>query len=491
MVVAAMILVAGSHNESGSPTLANLTISDNDATCGGGVYNESGSPTLTNITISGNSAYCSGGGIYNESGSPTLTNATISGNSAYSSGGGIYNNGSPTLTNVTISGNSASDKGGGMANGNNSSPTLTNVVISGNSASDNGGGLYNVDDSSPTLTNVTISGNSANNGGGLYNLGSSPRLTNVVISGNSATQDGGGIFNEISSPTLTNVTISGNSASMGGGLANADSTPTLRNSIVWSNSNGAVVSDTAIISDSLIEGGYPGYHILNADPQFVAPIAATGAPTTTGSLHLRAASPAINQGYNGVGNPSLPSTDRDGNPRITGGSVDLGAYEVVPAIDTIIRANPSPTAAATVAFTVTFVMPVFGVDASDFAVTPTAGQAGATISSVTGSGTTWRVVVTTMASAGTIRLDLVDNDTIHTSDTPPVALGGTGVGNGSYTGGEVYTITGPAIPSMKKLYLPLVVYTTGMPDLVVEAVRTAGGQLAVVIANRGSAPVSQ
>ena len=66
---------------------------------------------------------------------------------------------------------------------------------------------------------------------------------------------------------------------------------------------------------------------LSADPLFVAPIDPAGAPTTAGNLRLRVGSPAINAGNNAVASPALPATDRDGNPRIVGGAVDIGAYE--------------------------------------------------------------------------------------------------------------------------------------------------------------------
>ena len=41
---------------------------------GGGMYNNTGSPTLFNVTFSGNSAIYGGGGMYNYTSSPTLTN---------------------------------------------------------------------------------------------------------------------------------------------------------------------------------------------------------------------------------------------------------------------------------------------------------------------------------------------------------------------------------------------------------------------------------
>jgi len=57
-------------------------------------------------------------------------------------------------------------------------------------------------------------------GGGIFINNSSPTITNVVISSNSASVFGGGIYSELSSssPVLTNAIISGNTADAGAGL---------------------------------------------------------------------------------------------------------------------------------------------------------------------------------------------------------------------------------------------------------------------------------
>jgi predicted outer membrane repeat protein len=330
-----VVTLSGDLDQSG-------TQNDNDAYH---VVTGASSATLDGVTITGGNANASsphnaGGGIFNYSSSPTLSNVTISGNSATDSGGGIFNySSSPTLSNVTISGNSATDSGGGIFNDGNSDPTLSNVTISGNSTTGSGGGMYNYY-SSPTLSNVTISGNSAtDSGGGIFTDKSNLTLTNVTISGNSASS-GGGMFNQRVAPRLTNVTISGNSASSGGGIFNFSAGSEIHNSIIWGNGQAIFNADYwpysgFTISHSLVEGsggsgswntdfGPDGGGNLDADPRFVA--AGPLAPSTGGNLRLRAGSPAINAGDNSFV-PAGSTTDLDGNPRIVGGRVDMGAYE--------------------------------------------------------------------------------------------------------------------------------------------------------------------
>ena len=263
---------AGVYN-SGTATLTNDTISGNSASYyGGGVCNDyHGTATLTNDTISGNSASYYGGGVCNDySGTATLTNDTISGNSAYD-GGGVDNDGTVALTNVTLSGNSA-QYGGGVCNDYHGTATLTNDTISGNSAYD-GGGVYNYYGTA-TLINDTLSGNSAyGSGGGLYNYSGTATLTNDTISGNSASYYGGGVYNDYhGTVTLTNDTISGNSASYyGGGVCNDYSgRATLTNDTISGNSadsvGGGVDNDgTATLTNVTLSGNsaYDGGGVCN------------------------------------------------------------------------------------------------------------------------------------------------------------------------------------------------------------------------------------
>ena len=64
-----------------------------------------------------------------------------------------------------------------------------------------------------------------------------------------------------------------------------------------------------------------------------------------------------------------PVSDPAGNPNAGSSSTDNQVMfdPVVPIVTGIVRADPNPTAVATVVFAVTFSKDVTGVDASDFA----------------------------------------------------------------------------------------------------------------------------
>ncbi len=118
-------------------------------------------------------------------------------------------------------------------------------------------------------------------------------------------------------------------------------------------------------------------------------------------------------------------------------------YELSPYVESISIASPNPTSAGNdVSWTVVFSESVTGVDLSDFALTAGGAVAGASLTSITGSNTTWVVsAYTGTGETGTLRLDLRDDDSI-TSSTGDV-LGGPGSGNGDFSGG-VYTLAVPA-----------------------------------------------
>ena len=74
---------------------------------------------------------------------------------------------------------------------------------------------------------------------------------------------------------------------------------------------------------------------------------------------------------------------------------------------------------------------------NDFALT-VVGLTGTSITGISGSGSVYTVAVSTGSGIGTIRLDVVDDDSIV--DFALLPLGGAGEGNGDFTSGETYNV---------------------------------------------------
>lgn len=131
------------------------------------------------------------------------------------------------------------------------------------------------------------------------------------------------------------------------------------------------------------------------------------------------------------------ATDSGGTGTDTPNLFGQVAVVIPPIVASINRADLNPTASGIVGYTVSFSQDVTGVDISDFSLTPSGSITGAAIDSITGSGRAYTVLVRTgTGNTGTLRLNVLDDDTIQTSGTP---LGGTGIDNGEMPG-EEYTI---------------------------------------------------
>ncbi|MGD0259994.1 MAG: thrombospondin type 3 repeat-containing protein [Verrucomicrobiota bacterium] len=249
----------------------------------------------------------------------TLTNGSVFSESAEGGGGvcGAYSYPFPPtalVSNCVLTGNSATTEGGGAYG-----VALNNCILTGNTASTGGGA------STCILNNCMMSGNTANGegpispadgyGGGAYLC----NMNNCLITGNSASVAGGGVC----IGTLNNCTIVSNTAPAGGGVCPvsmpAPQAVALTNCIVFDNSatNGPNYRAGPVFSycctTPLPSGGIGNF--TNA-PLFVN--------EAGGDFHLQTNSPCINAGNNAY---APGPTDLDGNPRIVGGTVDMGAYE--------------------------------------------------------------------------------------------------------------------------------------------------------------------
>ncbi|MBL7033053.1 MAG: T9SS type A sorting domain-containing protein [Candidatus Delongbacteria bacterium] len=253
--------------DNSNPGLENVSISGNSASDdGGGIFcGRNCNVSFVNVSISGNSASVKGGGLCYYRCSPSLTDVTISDNSAFGGGGVFFDTSHPSLVCMSISNNYAT-WGGGVFCDWQSTMNLVDVKIGGNSAG-LGAGIYFDWSFNSSLENVTINDNSAyGDGGGIYyDLSPGQSLMNVTISNNTSTSYGGGIYCSSSSPNLENVTLTNNSAALGGGIfCWWSSDPSLENCILWNNIPQEILfhpmdfPNSITISCSDIQGGEEG-----------------------------------------------------------------------------------------------------------------------------------------------------------------------------------------------------------------------------------------
>ncbi len=287
---------------------------------GRGFYFHSGETSnsvVNGFTIQSGSA-SDGAGVYCTGSSPTITrcviwNGTTSGGSGYGGGGiSCRDNSNPTITDCTVNNNTGNDSGGGIACWSNSNPQIVNCAILSNYATANGGGIF-CSQSSPTITNCLIADNAANagsGGGGILCGESSPVLTNCTIANNQTNlNDGGGINCQNSAaPVLYNTIIWGNDAPSTGDEIYTDGT-----------SNVTLDSCDYLNKTGDVNGTVSTFNCTNEDPEFRSP----GAPSY--DYRLKCGSLCFDRGDNSV---ITWSDDLDGNARIMGRAVDIGAYEL-------------------------------------------------------------------------------------------------------------------------------------------------------------------
>lgn len=468
----------------GALTVSDCVFSANRANnyAGGAIYNHSNVVNITSSTFSNNSAAGAGGGIYSLAGSVTITGSSFSDNSA-ADGGGVFcydctmdvsgstftNNNTPngaggainnsygplTISDSVFSGNGASyGAGGGAIHNHGGTLKVTGSSFSANSASGSpGGAIFNDDTMDIALS--TFTGNSAGTGGGIHNEGPYATIANSTFSGNSASlsgTNGGGVFNT-GKLTITNSTISANTAPSGGGIGRSAGTLTLRNTIVASNPGGNCSGTITNGAANIDDGTTCGWGTANGSLSSTDPL--LGALSGTPAYYpLNPGSPAVDQGDDSICAASpVNNQSQNGVTRPQGTHCDIGSYEqgdvTPPLVQSITRLDVNPTSAASVRFSVVFTEAVSGVDVGDFALT-VSGISGTAITGVSGGTTSYTVTVSTGSGLGTIRLDLLDDDTIADQAANP--LGGAGAGNGSFTAGETYTVRFPQInlPLVKK-----------------------------------------
>ncbi len=287
--------------------LGSCTLARNSADPNWGLGGGASSSALQGCTLLGNSS-SEGGGAY----LCTLTNCVISSNSAPpwygfggATGGGAYD---CTLVNCTLTGNSATTNSGGWGGGA-ADCVLLNCALIGNVAN-YGGGAWGGYATNCTFLSNYVAGDGCSGGGSAGDT-----MTDCLLVGNSAIgsiSSGGGADGS----QLYNCTITGNSAGQRGGGVYFG---LLFNCIAYNNTAPSDSNYYAAGFYSCCVAPLPqdGTNNIAADPLFVNPAA--------GDYHLQPNSPCINSGDNAS---VTAATDLDGNPRISSGTVDMGAYEL-------------------------------------------------------------------------------------------------------------------------------------------------------------------
>jgi hypothetical protein len=245
----------------------------------------SGNLTIRQSSVSGDSTV----GIITY-GTATIDSCSVSGNGssfAGTFGGGIQAKGNLTLVNSTI----ADNKGVGLTIYRGSSathlPTAVSIVL-----------CTIADNTVPTMPGdvTTGAGIDVQNAGGYTQIS----LHDTIVAGNELAPSGGGtpvLHDLYTGTTITILTKPPQYISLGYNLIQAPGSVTFTGTTVG--------------------------NIYGVNPM-LGPLANNGGPTQT--MALETGSPAINAGDPDTA--GLPATDQRGLPRVVGGRVDIGAFEV-------------------------------------------------------------------------------------------------------------------------------------------------------------------
>ncbi len=328
-----------------------------------GTPNNTADNTVTLIDLSSNFATNSPPAIDGFVLTACNSTSTVSGRSL---NGAIRNASSSTIRNCWFINNTNEQNGGAIANGFDSGDNLViqNCRFESNTAVQ-GGAIYS--GSSLRVINSVFVSNTASQGGAIASVSSLfPSFINCSFQSNvstfvavggfggGGTLSGGGVmYSEQPSqttqgPVFTNCSFQGNRISSNtfgatgyGALCfvKGGGTITLMNCVLFGNPGSTTfyrVGDSGFGNTFIPNSSYSlgGSSVINTFG--IGNLGATTNPfSSTNSTQLRDCSPAIdagdNSGVNGSLAPFIPiTTDLAGNPRISGGRVDMGAYETEP-----------------------------------------------------------------------------------------------------------------------------------------------------------------
>ena len=291
-------VVTCANGEGPGTVLHGFTITNGDAEEGGGMRNINSSPTVVNCMFIDNFAAAGdkgrGGAMFNQGSDVTIIDCVFDDNWA-EYGGGCYSDFSDLVIIDTV--------------------FLDNYGLFGAF-----GGMF-FDGGSLVMDRCEFRSNDAGYQTGALYLGaaSTSIVTNCLFVDNHAHEKYFSAFGALlarGEATIANCTFSGNIAFDCPEMSISANTH-VTNCIIDSTDSDAICGD-GTVTDSLVNNGFEGEGNIESDPMFVDP--------DNGNFRLAAGSPAIDAGNNNAV-PRGVKFDLDGNPRIQGCGIDMGAYE--------------------------------------------------------------------------------------------------------------------------------------------------------------------
>ena len=361
---------------SGALTLTNLVLRNGRAGSdkGGLFILNGGSLSATDCVLRNSSALNFGGAIWaGENSTLSFTRCTISDNNAFNAGA-LWLEGATASFDTCVLSNNSTDNNGGLAyvtkpSNANGAINLLNCQVNGNSAGGSGGGVFIVGNGATgSARNSTFVSNSSGADGGAWADGNQPTpFANCSFNGNSATNRGGAIY-DFFQLRVVNCTFRANVAPNGSCIGVANAATRLQNNIFNANSQstslffGGGIGAYESKGNNIATDNGGGFLTQSSDKINTAPLingpANNGGFVTT--LSVNPNSPAIDGGSDvdaadidlddnvSESLSAILVTDARGPnfPRVSGGTIDVGAFEVQVVSNAAPVVNPtinSPT----------------------------------------------------------------------------------------------------------------------------------------------------